>query len=231
MLENETHLRANLNSHLKYSELNGIFNRTFYFRSDADIRMIHGFIVRRGMEASLLPPHWVRQPEMGRENATRLIAVAYISDCIDHSGRLKYISELKKHITVDVYGKCGSLKCGAPRIAKARVRVDTDPCLNAAARKYYFYLAFENAICKDYVTEKLYNVLYYPMVPVVLGGANYSSLLPPNSYIDATQHTPAALAKILVRIAGDPEVMLPLFLFVVIIRNFHNTLLLSSYIK
>ncbi|XP_047481620.1 4-galactosyl-N-acetylglucosaminide 3-alpha-L-fucosyltransferase FUT6-like [Penaeus chinensis] len=205
MLENETHLRANIKTGLAYSTLNGIFNRTFYFRSDADIRMIHGFIVRRGKEASLLPPHWVRQPEMRRENATRQMAVAFISDCIDHSGRLKYIDELKKHIHVDVYGKCGSMQCGASRTAAARVHVDMDTCLSDAARNYHFYLAFENAICKDYVTEKLYNVLYYPLVPVVLGGANYSSLLPPNSYIDANQHTPEALAKILVRLAGDPE--------------------------
>lgn len=207
MLENETHLRANLKTHLKYTELNGIFNRTFYFRSDSDIRMVHGFIVRRGQEATLLPPHWVRQPEMEVKNETRLMAVAFISDCVDHSGRLRYISDLKKYIHVDVYGKCGNLKCGAPRHATARVRVDTDPCLRAAARKYFFFLAFENAICKDYVTEKLYNVLYYPMVPVVLGGANYSSLLPPNSYVDANPHTPAALAKILERLAGDPQVM------------------------
>lgn len=41
--------------------------------------------------------------------------------------------------------------------------------------------------------------MYYGMVPVVYGGVNYSQLLPPNSYIDATQLTPLALATLLKR--------------------------------
>ena len=51
--------------------------------------------------------------------------------------------------------------------------------------KYKFYLSFENAVCKDYVTEKFFKVLNYDIVPVVLGGADYSKLAPEKSYIDA----------------------------------------------
>lgn len=232
MMENETHLRANLKTKLNYSELNNIFNRTFYYRSDADIRIVHGFIVRRGRDASLLPPHWVRQPEMRRADVTRLMAVAFISDCKDNSGRLKYIYELKKHVQVDVFGKCGTKQCGVPRLANIRMRVDMDPCLRSAAGKYYFYLAFENAICKDYVTEKLYNVLYYPMVPVLFGGANYSSILPPHSYIDANQYTPAALAKRLQQLAKNPQVVLPPFtLTLLLFLKFHRLFVtISSFL-
>lgn len=50
---------------------------------------------------------------------------------------------------------------------------------------YKFYLAFENSICRDYVTEKLYNSLLFSTVPIVYGGADYDAIgLPPNSYID-----------------------------------------------
>jgi len=51
-------------------------------------------------------------------------------------------------------------------------------------KKYKFYFSLENSLCKDYVTEKLFEALKYNVVPVVFGGANYSSFLPKNSYID-----------------------------------------------
>ena len=52
-------------------------------------------------------------------------------------------------------------------------------------RNYKFYLAFENSICRDYATEKLYNALLFHTVPIVYGGADYKAIgLPSNSYID-----------------------------------------------
>ena len=52
-------------------------------------------------------------------------------------------------------------------------------------RDYKFYLAFENSICRDYVTEKFYNALLFSTVPVVYGGADYESIgAPHNSFID-----------------------------------------------
>ena len=51
-------------------------------------------------------------------------------------------------------------------------------------RKYKFYLSFENSICEDYVTEKVWKILQLHVVPIVLGGADYKDILPPHSYID-----------------------------------------------
>ncbi|CAG2106166.1 unnamed protein product [Medioppia subpectinata] len=42
-------------------------------------------------------------------------------------------------------------------------------------------------LCKDYVTEKLFNAMQYDIIPIVFGSANYTAILPPNSYIDALQ--------------------------------------------
>jgi alpha-1,3-fucosyltransferase len=60
--------------------------------------------------------------------------------------------------------------------------------------KYKFYLSFENSICTDYATEKFFEILKHNMIPVVYGGANYSQIAPPHSYINALDFTPEKLA-------------------------------------
>jgi len=44
------------------------------------------------------------------KNKTKLVAWV-VSHCDAMSGRNQYVEELIKHISVDIYGKCGSLKC------------------------------------------------------------------------------------------------------------------------
>merc|ERR1712032_531008 len=69
-----------------------------------------------------------------------------------------------------------------------------------------FFLAFENSICTDYVTEKFFRTLSRLIVPVVLGGANYTRLAPPGSYINALNYpSPFHLAKELKRLAEDGQ--------------------------
>ena len=50
--------------------------------------------------------------------------------------------------------------------------------------QYWFYLAFENSNCPDYITEKLWRILDMPIVPIVMGGGDYATLAPPHSVID-----------------------------------------------
>lgn len=85
------------------------------------------------------------------------------------------MSQLRRFIEVDVYGGCGPLKC--PFSA-------TELCLNMLERRYFFYLAFENSLCVDYVTEKFWRILQRDVVGVVLGAANYSQLVPPGVHLD-----------------------------------------------
>ena len=46
-------------------------------------------------------------------------------------------------------------------------------CFANLSMNHMFYMAFENSICDDYATEKFHRSLLYPVVPVVMGGANY----------------------------------------------------------
>lgn len=47
---------------------------------------------------------------------------------------------------------------------------DCDPLIN----QYYFYLAFENENCVDYVTEKMTELLTKPVVPIVMKRSVYN---------------------------------------------------------
>jgi alpha-1,3-fucosyltransferase len=66
-------------------------------------------------------------------------------------------------------------------------------------------LSFENAVCPDYVTEKLFKILAHDIVPVVYGGPDYSQHAPPHSYIDARKFKPKYLAGFLKILDEDDE--------------------------
>ena len=75
------------------------------------------------------------------------MAAAFVSNCHAQNGRMGYIEELQKHISVHVYGACGTHRCPKSRDGH---------CFDMLSTDYKFYLAFENANCADYITEKFY---------------------------------------------------------------------------
>jgi Glycosyltransferase family 10 (fucosyltransferase) C-term len=66
------------------------------------------------------------------------------------------------------------------------------------SRKYKFYLALENSLCKDYVTEKFFRFLHRDVVVIALGAANYTQFVPRDTYIDVRDfRSPKDLASYL----------------------------------
>ena len=129
----------------------------------------------------------------------------FVSHCNDYNGRMRYVRTLGRHIGVDIYGDCGDKRCGQTRSMGTRYNADTDPCFDMVNRRYKFYLSFENAICRDYVTEKAYNALKLNTIPVMFGGGDYEEILPPHSFIDALKYPdPADLADHLYSLLLDP---------------------------
>ena len=56
----------------------------------------------------------------------------------------------------------------------------------------------------DYASEKLFKALNLDVIPVVLGGADYKSITPPNSVINALEfETPKQLAQFLKFVASN----------------------------
>lgn len=59
-------------------------------------------------------------------------------------------------------------------------------------------MAFENSLCKDYLTEKFFLTLQYNIIPVVLGMGNYHDYIPKSGYINVNDYdSPKSLAKYL----------------------------------
>ena len=176
--------------------MNNVFNRTMTLRTDSDIVVRHGFVQKRETPLSeeKLSELYGKESVRDFSNLTQETfesgnqpspIVWFVSHCKDYNGRMKYVHLLQNYIGVDIYGECGPYQCGQTRSMGHDYRIKEDPCFKMVNKKYKFYLSFENAICKDYVTEKMFNALKLNTIPVVFGGANYSQILPPGSYIDA----------------------------------------------
>ena len=99
----------------------------------------------------------------------------FVSHCSTPSQREEYVRQLSQLIPVDIYGRCGNFTCS---------QQNKSLCLEMLRSDYKFYLAFENSLCPDYVTEKLFQTLIYDAVPIVLGGVDYDRFAPPHSFID-----------------------------------------------
>jgi len=85
-------------------------------------------------------------------------------------------------------------------------------------RDFKFYLSFENSLCRDYVTEKFFQIIDRRIVPIVFGGADYKSIAPEGSYIDATKIGARKLAELLHTIDRNDELYNNFFRW----KDFHN---------
>lgn len=167
-------------------------NWTLSYRLDADIVHRHSFkLVRRNPSVH---GRYAGQPLGLRPKPKPVAWIA--SNCHSFNGRELYVKQLNNSIPVDIYGQCGSHRCRDSKFG----------CYREIAGNYSFYLGFENSICKDYSTEKLFLPLLSGMVPVVMGGMDYTRVAPPGSYIDfADFRSPKELGEYLWYIHRSPR--------------------------
>lgn len=124
------------------SDIN-VFNMTATYRWDSDIPSPYAYFMEYKTPLSRIERNYAT----GKNKKVAW----FVSNCHAMNNRLAYAKELAKHISVDIYGQCGDLQCS---------RID-DECYQMLKKDYKFYLAFENANCIYYITEKLfYNSLW-----------------------------------------------------------------------
>jgi len=156
------------------------FDLTMTYRLDSDIPV--PYLERSRLEVLANPP----LPKTARSPA-----VYFASNPWDRCGRTEYVRQLMQSLPVDSYGAClNNCKLSDDRGTSSKLDIIAG---------YKFTLAFENSICRDYVTEKFFHPLIAGSVPVYRGAPNVHNFAPgENCYIDAARFSgPRELAEYL----------------------------------
>jgi len=172
--------------HLGSPSFMSCFDLTMSYHPDADIVVSY---VPHDFRESLRKP--VHDKDAGN------IVNAFISSRFNKSGRMEYLKELMKFLDLHSYGK------------KFRTRaIEKDhgyqTKMDIMAR-YKFTLAFENAVARDYVTEKFYHPLMAGSVAVYLGAPNINEFAPDEGcFINVSAwDSPKSLAQYLMAVSRD----------------------------
>ncbi|XP_075690591.1 3-galactosyl-N-acetylglucosaminide 4-alpha-L-fucosyltransferase FUT3-like [Rhinoderma darwinii] len=164
--------------------LDNLFNMTMTFRKDSDIYSPYGQMepLKKSVQNFTIP------------KKSKLVSWV-VSKWYPGAPRIAYYEELQKHISIDVFG------------AKHK-KLSWDD-FYATISQYKFYLAFENSIYKDYITEKFWsNAFGSWAVPVVLGTSrkNYERFVPGDAFIHVDDFpSPKELAAYLLELDKDDE--------------------------
>ncbi|VDP00346.1 unnamed protein product [Soboliphyme baturini] len=165
------------------------FNLTMTYRRDSDIFSPY-MLVEKNKNVLQQNDEQLTKLAKGK---TKHIAW-FVSNCHTSSGRELYVKQLQKYIAVDIYGGCGPLRCSR----------ENGSCTDMLKNDYRFYLSFENAICLDYVTEKVTTALSTYVMPIVLSRAIAEPLLPEGSFVAVDDfESPKLLAEFLYKLGND----------------------------
>lgn len=138
------------------------------------------------------------------EGKTKLIS-GVISHCQTPAGRQELIQKMNKTERVEIFGGCGDRSRHICDL-ESNYNLNCNKFWHEFSSEYKFFVAFENALCKDYITEKFWRTLEFGMVPVVYGGGSYAIEAPPNSYVDARNFTSTGeLMRFLRKVGDDKE--------------------------
>ena len=141
--------------------LNDVFNLTSSYRLDSNIPVPYGYLTQ-------LTP----QDESFKLPEKDKLVCWVVTNWNPQFKRVQLYEEMKNHIKIEVYGRAFNRHLSGDEY-------------NRLLPSCKFYLAWENSIYRDYMTEKLFNAMSVGTVPVVLGDsrANYEEHIPGDSFI------------------------------------------------
>lgn len=162
------------------------FDLTMTYHLDADVVLPY---FRYEFQELLRAPAQAKAP--GK------LANAFISSQLNASGRVDYLRELMRYLEVHSYGKILNNR-GVEHDTGRQSKLDI-------IAQYQFTLAFENAIARDYVTEKFYDPLIAGSVPIYLGAPNIQEFAPgDHCFINTIEFPdPRSLADYLLAVSQD----------------------------
>ncbi|XP_067930330.1 glycoprotein 3-alpha-L-fucosyltransferase A-like [Watersipora subatra] len=182
-------------SHNRFNKVINLFNGSMtYSRDSIPAHFPYGFMKHKAENTSVDIVDYAKHKTKG--------AYAYVSNCNSHQyDRLETMRRLLTYVNGDIFGSCTNQQ---PCPTKGDII-----CEAKVHSQYRFYLAFENSLCKDYITEKFWKALdnkgYF--IPVALGGLSieeYTDVAPPNSFIHAYNFSSMeALGKYLQYLIND----------------------------
>ena len=198
------------------------FNWTMTYRLDSDVvmRQSMGVVVPIEYESSQQKKHskikpsqhlLMRKPSksvqaISRMGSKKKLIAWFPKHCNTLLRREDYVHQLRQYVPVDIYGICANSTCGSLGCTPPEAN------FNMLRREYKFFLAIETFWCPDYVTEGFYKALDYDTVPIVLGGADYDSLGPPHSFVNALNFSSVeALAEYLLLLEKNEELYVKYF--------------------
>ena len=160
---------GNVYNLLSDARLRNFFNMTVTYRHDSDVVVrYYDFIPIHQNETTAVVP--AKKPK-------RKQAAWIVSHCNTFIKREQFVKALQKYINITIYGSCGR------RISHICPRYTAD-CLRDSVKDYKFYIAFENTLCDDYLTEKGPQFMSLPIIPVVMSFGNPDKYFPPKSFIN-----------------------------------------------
>lgn len=174
--------------HLNTTDILGLFDIKMTYKQDSDVVVSY---IEPQFEEEL---HFIDS-----ENINKSLINVFVSSPFNESKRFEYLFELMKHLDVHSYGRMYNNKL---------LKNDNGrPTKLLTYSKYKFTLAFENAVAKDYVTEKFYEPLISGSVPIYLGAPNIDEFSPgENCFINvANFSSPVDLAEYIKILDDDYE--------------------------
>ncbi|XP_060068150.1 alpha-(1,3)-fucosyltransferase C-like isoform X2 [Ylistrum balloti] len=153
---------------------NRMINWTFSYRRDAEFTHVYGTMLFKEVKDTVRVRLKSKWEDKSGGNAW------FVSHKNVPSKRAKFAKALSNTTNVDIFSRTGPKKCPTDTIKD---------CNKLLSDKYKFYLAFENELCRDYVTEKCFKIYasQADVIPVVRGAPDYSLFAPPHSYIDTSE--------------------------------------------